>query len=123
MRPLAIASKSRRKNQPLPAFIPLCLKRRARPVSRSESRCVAGRQYRLALHSVSACSCCFCSLAAIANGLICGGASIRSVSLSRTFDGKNLDARIIFIVPEFRSVPTGVSGFGAHLFAWFFQRD
>src|SRR5205814_6671127 len=39
------------------------------------------------------------------------------------FDGQNLNARIIFVVPELGTVTPGIGGFGAHLFAWFLQSD
>ena len=44
-------------------------------------------------------------------------------AVEQTFDRENLDARIIFIVPELGCVATGIGGFGAHLFAWLFERD
>ena len=43
--------------------------------------------------------------------------------IEQTFNGQNLDAGIIFVVPEFGTVPTGVCRFGAHLFGWFLKRD
>src|SRR5947208_15536452 len=41
-------------------------------------------------------------------------------SIKQTFDRENLDARIIFVVPELGCVASSIGGFGAHLFTRFF---
>src|SRR5437899_10720794 len=45
------------------------------------------------------------------------------VSVKKSFNSLNLNSRIIFIVPELGCVATGIGGFGAHLFAGFFECD
>jgi hypothetical protein len=44
-------------------------------------------------------------------------------AVEQAFDRKNLNFRVIFIVPELGGVSAGIGDFGAHLFAWLLQRD